>query len=174
MSNNLNTRKLSVILIFILCALVLMIGCGDPRKIDKYGYEELEGDYANAGDNVPPQKLAEGQILSIRLVYAINEKDELDDEWYKVELSKKDSKWKDMVMIQGIGRSKERHYDDYYFFSSNFNAQLNPAYGYNSQSLDGEYLITITNSSGYNRQEQINWADGGWTNADGAIMFSVP
>ena len=103
MLNNLNTRKLLVILIFILSALVLMAGCGDTRKIDKYGYEELEGDYVNLGENVQPQKLAEGQILSIRLVYAINEDDEYSsEEWYKVSLSKKDSKWNDMVMIKGM------------------------------------------------------------------------
>jgi hypothetical protein len=153
----------------------MMSGCGDKEEYDDYGDPLIKSDKVDTGDNAEPITVQDGQILVVRLVYGINENAPHDsDEWYKVELDRKDSKWHDMVMFTGIWREKGANYDDYRFFSGNFNAQVNPDYNYGTTSVDGEYVLTITSSSGYSRQMDINWGDEQWTNASYYIILSVP
>ena len=172
LTKNIFSPTLFLLLVLVLSTFLLS-GCTDKEQTDDYGNIMLEDD-ANieAGENVSDPVLAAGQILLIRLVYNIIEDDDDDNEWYKVSLSRVGKKWSDSVKIQGIIRTKTRHYDDYTFGSNNFNWQITQEQ-YGIDTLNGDYEISIEGSNGYLSTHRLHWADGKWTNASPVLTFSV-
>lgn len=166
------------IIILLLFPLLILTGC-DDKEYDEEAPPGISVKHINddpnyrPGENVPPPTLAEGQILVVRLIYEINEKDENNDEWYQVELLRNDSKWHDLVKIEGIGRSKFRHWDDYVFSANNFNWQIEKDY-YGTDTLDGIYTLKITGSNGFLADYLLNWKEGRWTNTRPGMDFYVP
>ncbi len=150
-------------------------GCGD-KEYDDYGVKHIVDDpNYRPNEGVAEPQLAQGQILVVRLVYEVDEKADSADEWYKVSLKRDNSKWGDEVMIQGLRRKEKGYnYDDYVFNSKNFNVQLDEAFGYGTDTLDGTYSLIITGSNGYNETYTLHWAEGGWTNMTAARSFYVP
>ncbi len=165
-------------LILLCCSTFIFVGCHDkeydeeapPGSNVKYIMDDPN---YRPGENVPPPQLSEGQILNIRLIYAIDEKDENNDEWYKVILKRNDSYWSDSVQIQGLSRTNFRHWDDYGFYSKNFNWQIEKEQ-YGTTSLDGVYTLEILGSNGFSSSYQLNWKNGKWTNIASAELFYVP
>ena len=164
-----------------LCLLVtslVLIGCDDDKLEDEYASQNIVVDNnikdinERSGEEVPAPKLAEGDTLTIRLVYKINEEDENAAEWYKVELNRKDTSWTDTIKMEGITRDPENHWDDYKFFSKNFNYQIEEK-AYGIDTLDGTYILTISGSNGFNDTYELFWENGGWTNIDPARTFYV-
>jgi major membrane immunogen (membrane-anchored lipoprotein) len=170
MKNNLSLIFLFIILIF---GAFLLTGCGGKEDIGAYGHDRVkdQSHWAKGGEDVPDLTLADGQILAVRLVYD-PEEESSDTDWYKVQLSRIGKAWKDSVKIEGIIRSKNRHYDDYVFSAKNFNWQVEKEQ-YDINTLNGEYEITIQGSNGYNKTYKLHWADGYWTNASPTLTFSV-
>lgn len=155
-----------------------LTGCTDKEydeeaPINSNVKQIIEDQGYRPNENVPEPVLAEGQVLNIRLVYGIDEKDEDDDEWYMVELTRDGSRWHDMVKIQGLRRSAQRHWDDYTFSANNFNWQIEMEQ-YGTDTLDGVYFLTITSSNGYRQNYNLNWKNGRWTNIESARTFYVP
>ncbi|MFZ6015993.1 MAG: hypothetical protein ACOYUZ_06625 [Patescibacteria group bacterium] len=163
---------------FILASLLIFPGCNDKEYDEEAPQSSnikhvMEDPNYRPGEDVPNPTLAAGQILNIRLVYGINEKDENNTEWYKVELRREDGRWYDYVKIEGLIRSGTRHWDDYIFNSQNFNYQIeNKTYGIDT--LDGIYKLIITGSNGHESEYRLNWKDGRWTNMSSARTFYVP
>ncbi len=172
---NFNNKILTTIL---LLSSLTLVGCTDKED---YTYSEsndtnsqkIVDENARPNETVPAPELSSGQILNIRLVYAVDEKDENNDEWYMVELKRNDSRWHDLVKIQGLIRSAQRHWDDYTFSSNNFNWQVEMEQ-YGTKSFDGDYTLIISGSNGYNKEYKLNWKNGNWTNINPASIFYVP
>lgn len=170
--NKINKLNL-VLLLVIFCFTFLLTGCTDKEQVDDYGNVMIEDSSGiEAGENIPNPTITAGQILVVRLVYGYGDEDSDNTEWYKVSLKRVGKNWSDSVKIQGIIRSKYRHYDDYTFGSKNFNWQIEKEqYGINT--LDGDYEIIIEGSNGYYDSHKLHWADGRWTNASSVLIFSV-
>jgi len=133
-----------------------------------------EGDAMHATGLVDAPVLTDGNVLVVRLQYAIDENNEDLSEWYKVRLDNDRSQWYDYVEWTGITRQPgSQTYNDYDFGSTNFNKQLTDEY-YDAADVDGTYTLTITGSNGYSKTVQLNWQNGEWTNTTGAMYFQVP
>jgi len=172
------TNNLIIILVLLFTISFVTTGCHDKEFDEEAPFGSNVKYITNdpgyrKGEEVPYPVLSSGEILKIRLVYEIREKDEDNNEWYQVDLKREESKWSDLVKIEGLIRSKERHWDDFTFFSTNFNWQVEKDY-YGTPSLDGVYDLTITGSNGYYQNYRLNRKDGRWTNIAGAEMFYVP
>jgi hypothetical protein len=162
------------IFIFLFLVFVLIVsGCGGKEDIGEYGHDVVkdQSHWAKAGENITDLTLADGQILAIRLVYD-PEEESSDTDWYRVQLSRVGKNWKDSVKIEGIIRSKTRHYDDYVFSSKNFNWQIEKK-EYGIDTLNGDYEVLIQGSNGYNKIYKLHWADGFWTNSSATLTFTV-
>lgn len=170
---NIKNKPTTIFLSLILIFTFLLTGCGGKEDIGPYGYDKIKDNsqYAEAGENISDLTLTAGQILAIRLVYDPQEESS-DTDWYKVQLSRIGKNWKDSVKIEGIIRSKTRHYDDYVFSSKNFNWQIEKEQ-YNINTLNGEYEVAIQGSDGYNNTYKLHRADGRWTNASPTLTFFV-
>lgn len=175
--NHFNFRSLFLLIIVISFSL-LVSACSDKE----YDEEAPAGSNVKVslndpnyrpGEDVSSPALAPGQVLVVRLVYGIDEDDENNDEWYRVELSRHDSKWEDSVKIQGLSRTSFRHWDDYVFSSNNFNWQIEKDY-YGTNSLDGVYSLEISGSNGFWANHNLNFKDGRWTNTTPDVVFYVP
>ncbi len=166
----------ALLAISIFLAVLILPGCSDKEDegatySDAPITKEVRGDHQS--NDVPMPTLATGQVLNVQLVYGVDNKDENHDEWYQVELFRDGSKWHDLVRIQGIGRSSERHWDDYVFSSTNFNWQVEMAQ-YGTTSLDGLYILRITGSNGHLTEHMLQYQNGAWVSNAPTLSFSVP
>lgn len=165
-------------ILFVIASLIIFPGCYDKEYDEEAPLGSnvkhiVEDPNYRPNEDVPQPTLAEGQILNIRLIYEINEKDENNTEWYKVELKREDGRWYDYVKIEGLSRTADRHWDDYSFQSKNFNYQVeNKTYGI--ETLDGIYDLKISGSNGFNSEYRLNWKNGQWTNMSPARTLYVP
>jgi len=178
MPNKSFERSLTAIVLITLAGLSLT-GCSDKEDegatySDASPQQTADQKTDNPNDtNVPKPTLAQGQILNVQLVYGVDEKDENNDEWYMVELKRDDSRWHDMVKIQGLGRSAGRHWDDYTFSANNFNWQVEMEQ-YGTDTLDGNYTLTISGSNGHIQERGLIRKDGQWLNTEPVLTIHVP
>lgn len=160
----------SVALAMVAVTLVLM-GCSLLETADSVGVEKMreeerirledmdkdEKDRANAAAE-PDQVLASGAVLSVRVNYGNSGASQC-----QVRIDNERNGWYDEVEWMahaGTLGSATKPYDDYTFGSENFNKQITNPYDaplYTPEAVNGEYLITVTASTGYSTTVKVHW-----------------
>ena len=163
------------------CELVADLLGGDTQVVDDIEVimgerlPELDPEWSAATESEPDFSLASGEVLAVRLRYggALAE----ESAWYQVRLDNPRNGWYDYVEYSaelglGGGEDETGNYHDYRFSAENFNRQLTSE-NYDPQDVDGEYLLTITNSQGWSNETKLT-AVGGRFEGSNIYVLEVP
>ncbi len=88
----------------------------------------------------------------------------------------KRNNWYDEVEYigsNGLGGEDHTDMNDFIFNETNFNIQTTQTQYYDPKDVDGEYILTTSNSQGWYMQKVLVWENGAFKNG-GTRYYSVP
>lgn len=151
----------------LLLVVTLLLGCDLLATADSVGAEKMREEErirlkeTEARQELEPssdQTLASGDVLSVRVDYGTSGATQC-----QVRIDNERNDWYDEVEFiahAGTLGSSEKMYDDYTFGSTNFNLQVENPYNvpqYTAEAVKGEYVVTVTASTGYFQSTKITW-----------------
>jgi len=164
------TDRSPIVVLVAVVAIVLM-GCSLLETADSVGADKMREEERMRLDEMtkdqeaqekvkaePDQALASGHVLSVRVNYGSSGATQC-----QVRIDNDRNDWYDEVewtAHAGVLGGAEKNYDDYNFGSENFNKQItNPANAplYTPEAVNGEYMITVTASTGYSSVVKVHW-----------------
>jgi len=119
--------------------------------------------------------LAEGQILLVRLRFGTALAD-VPNGSYKVRIENRRNNWYDEVEhfgSLGLGGAETSKFNDFIFNATNFNVQMTKPEYYDPKDVDGDYILTLSNSLGWEMQKRLIWENGAFYNG-GTRLYEVP
>lgn len=151
--------------------------CAEP-KIES-SIEKAQREYGEKAtyDPVTNQELtlAEGQVLLVRLRFGVALAS-TPDGTYSVRIDNKRNGWYDRVDYTssvGLGGDNPTKHNDFIFNAANFNKQMTQTEYYDPKDVDGEYVLTLSNSQGWEMQKRLTWENGAFYNG-GTRYYEVP
>ena len=173
-------------LVQVLCILALLVipvssaGCSaceeemPESSIEKAQREDAENNTYDPETN-ERLTLAEGQILLVRLRFGTALAD-VPNGSYQVRIDNRRNGWYDEVEhigSLGLGGTDTSKSSDFIFYATNFNKQMTQTEYYDPKEVDGDYILTLSNSQGWEMQKRLIWENGAFYNG-GTRYYEVP
>jgi len=164
-------RDRSLVALVIAVVSLILMGCSLLETADSVGAEKMREEERIRLDEAkkdqeqqekakaePDQALASGEVLSVRVNYGDSGATQC-----QVRIDNERNGWYDEVEFiahAGTLGGTDQMYNDYEFMAENFNRQITNPHNverYTPEAVDGEYIITVTSSTGYSSTITTIW-----------------
>ncbi len=173
-------------LVRVLCILVILTisispagcsSCAEPKIESSIEKAQREDGEKNTYDPETNERLslAEGQILLVRLRFG-TALAAVPNGSYQVRIDNRRNNWYDEVEhigSLGLGGTDTSKSNDFIFNATNFNKQTTQTEYYDPKDVDGDYILTLSNSQGWEMQKRLIWENGAFYNG-GTRYYEVP